>query len=412
MRGYCPTSGVTDVATAEAMIRAGTGYYDPYDHWATGFGVRVRHAYYRDKLVGKVSAAIVVAADWVGPLLLRRMINASPRLHPITAAHLVRLVLDGSAFVPTNFDQVAIDLFDRLAARGGRECPWMAWGLGFQWMSKNGLYSKELPFITHTPYVMEALLALVANRPDCEVEDSGRSQARAMFNSTWGFLQSLLVMHRDTDSLALSYSPVVEPRIVVNANTYAAFAYALHATHGAPHVRQEARAKAISLCRWVARQQNKDGSWFYFADDLAGNFIDGFHSCIVLRNLNKTAALIPEVQSIVGSPVERGWRFMTDVGFDSQRGLCRRFIVRDFRDPYPWDIYDQAEYLGLLIDFGQIEEATKFREHVKRQFCDDGNWWCRIDVLGRRWGRNFLRWGIVPFWYHSARLDRVLQKAA
>ena len=36
----------------------------------------------------------------------------------------------------------------------------ISWGLGFPWMSKNGLYGSELPFITHTPYAMEALLHL------------------------------------------------------------------------------------------------------------------------------------------------------------------------------------------------------------------------------------------------------------
>jgi len=68
------------------------------------------------------------------------------------------------------------------------------------------------------------------------------------------------------------------------------------------------------------------------------------------------------------------------------------------------DLYDQAEYLGLLVDYGLFDEASEFAERVEKKFRKGEHWYCRIDIFGRRWGKDFLRWGIVPFWYHQARL--------
>lgn len=64
--------------------------------------------------------------------------------------------------------------------------------------------------------------------------------------------------------------------------------------------------------------------------------------------------------------------------------------------------------LGLLVDFGHLDEAKGFASHVEDRFRKGDHWYCRIDIFDRRWGKDFLRWGIVPFQYHRARLDRVL----
>ena len=120
--------------------------------------------------------------------------------------------------------------------------------------------------------------------------------------------------------------------------------------------------------------------------------------------------MIPEISNIANKPVEKGWEFLNTSFFDHKKGLCRRFVDRDTHDPYLWDIYDQAEYLGLLIDFGLLKEASDFRTRVAELFKYDGDWWCRIDILGRRWGKNYMRWGITPFLYHSSRLDLAIKQ--
>src|SRR5690606_35935743 len=99
---------------------------------------------------------------------------------------------------------------------------------------------------------------------------------------------------------------VEEPRIVVNANSYAAFAYAMHAVHGREQIRSMAREKALRLVRWVISEQEESGLWWYYADREPGNFIDGFHSCFVVKNLIKVKHLLPEAGGIVDGPIEEG----------------------------------------------------------------------------------------------------------
>ena len=369
---------------------------DTYDLWALPFGIAIKRLYYNGKVFGKFGAVGLALFDWLAPRLSRRMIGAKSLSYPIVVAHEVLLRKEEQRLTGSE----AGDLFRCLRSIAvdhiGNQA-W-AWGLGFTWMSKNGLYGPEIPFVTHTPYVMEALLAL-AEQPKL------RDEAMAMFNGTWGFLESLRVMHKGSDDLALSYAPVVELRIVVNANAYAAFAYALYAAHGRNEVRQAARDRAIRLARWVVRQQQEDGSWFYYADQEPGDFIDCFHSCFVVKNLLKVMRLLPEASEDITTAIERGWVFIRNELYNGGHGLCRRFTRRAKRDPFRWDLYDQAEYLGLLVDFGFLDEAKEFADRVEKKFRKKDNWYCRIDVLGRQWGKGFLRWGIAPFWYHKARLD-------
>ena len=372
---------------------------DPYDLWASPGGVAIRKWYYQGDFSGKAGATALGLMDWLFPQFGRGLVGARKLEYPIVVAHWILQIINRRLSGEENLSY-ALTALRRIAAVPGVDGEW-SWGIGFHWMSKNGLYGPEIPFVTHTPYVMEALLAM-AKQPVLHRE------AMELFHGTWQFLESLRVMHEKEDLLALSYAPVDEPRIVVNANSYAAFAYAMHAVHGAVEIQTRARERAKRLVRWVVRQQHADGSWLYYADGESGNFIDCFHSCFVVKNLLKVKKLLPELACEVDVATTRGARFIQDQFFDSRSGLCRRFVARAQRDPFRWDLYDQAEFLGLLVDFGDLQRAREFAERVERRFRKGDDWYCRIDILGRRWGRNFLRWGITPFWYHCARLDYAL----
>jgi hypothetical protein len=359
---------------------------DPYDIWALESFGNLKIGWYRGAVSSKIILPLLGAVDFLAPVLVRRIISVERNFFPHVEAMLFLAGLDRR--YPLNL------LRDSKIPTGQG---W-GWGLPFGWYSKNGFYPSNTPYITNTPYVMEALLTL-AEQPAL------RDKAMALFHGTWGFLESLHVMHEGPDNLALSYAPVDEPRVVVNANAYAAFAYGLHAMHGMEHVREVARERAKRLARWVVRQQQADSSWFYYADQEPGNFIDCFHSCFVVKNLIKTRKLIPEIADEITPSINRGWEFIRSRLYNERHGLCRRFITSDIRDPFRWDLYDQAEYLGLLVDFGLLEEAREFRQRVEFRFRKGKLWYCRIDIFGRRWGKNFQRWGIAPFLYHKARLD-------
>lgn len=368
-------------------------HFDPYDVWSFSWIGNVKARVYAGSFTAKILAAGIVFVDWLAPLLFRRFLGVDKD----AAAHTVAQLF--MAVHVNELDQKSANEFveyvSSLQHKGG-------WGLPFPWYSKNGVYPNSIPYVTNTPYVMEALLRVLGS---CE-----QPRARDLFNSTWDFLESLQVMYEDGECIAVSYAPVDEPRIVINANSYSALAYAMHAIYGKEEHLQLARLKAIQLVRWVVNQQNSDGSWFYYADSEQGNFIDCFHSCFLLKNLHKITGLIPEVAADLQKPIEDGFCFVQQKLFDEHSGLCRRFVEMPLNDLFRWDLYDQAEYLGVLIDFGMIDEAVRFREHVTKHFSRGEDWWCRIDVFGRRWGKNFLRWGIVPMAYQSARLDAAIKK--
>lgn len=370
--------------------------YDPYDLWATKVGVKIRQKYYSGDIEGKLGAVALSVFDWLLPDVSRKIINSQPRIYPIVLG-LETLRLECGGELDEVIANKLTTLIASLATDSTGKSGW-SWGLGFPWMSKNGLYPPAIPFVTHTPYVMEALLALAKKA-------TVTKSSIEMFHGTWPFLESLKVMHLNGNKLALSYAPVEEPRIVINANAYAAFAYALHAVHGRSDVRGKAKDNAIRLVRWVANQQQQDGSWFYYADQNAGNFIDCFHSCFVVKNLLKVARLLPEISQIVDNTIASGWSFIQTAFYDRKVGLCRRFAKRDIRDPFRWDLYDQAEYLGLLLDFETKEEALLFSRIVEERFSSGKQWYCRIDKFGHRWGKGFLRWGIMPFYYYQERLQ-------
>lgn len=368
---------------------------DPYDLWSTPFGIRTRQLFYRGDIFGKFGAIVIALADWLLPMTSRRLLGAQLRPYPILSAH---CLLQNVHEKKLTTGREALNELKKQVV-GLPETA--GWGLGFPWMSKNGLYGSEVPFATHTPYAMEALLHIAE-------DEMCRDEAMVLFQGTFPFLESLKVMAEECDKIALSYAPVDEPRIVVNANSYAAFAYAMHAVHGREEVRTTAREKAFRLLRWTLDQQEASGRWWYYADQEPGNFIDGFHSCFVVKNLIKVRRLLPEANAIVDGAIEKGWHYIRTELYDPEAGLCRRFTVRSHRDPYRWDLYDQAEYLGLLVDFGLLDEAHKFAARVEQKFKKGDHWYCRVDIMGRRWGRDFLRWGIAPFWYQRARLECAL----
>lgn len=374
--------------------------FDPYDLWSTPLAVNIRRLYYEGKLLGKLYAVLLSIADWLAPSLLRNYLRMEPKPYAILTAHecLRSKIVCDKMFFSGYLEEL------RCVAVDPSDIDHLAWGLGFPWMSKNGLYGPEIPFITHTPYAMEALLEISTGLKAHE-----HAVAMNMFHGTWFFLKTLKVMHEDKNCIAFSYAPIVEPHIIINANSYAALAYALHAIHGKDDIRQFARSLAIRVLRWVVSQQNPDGSWFYTADRGPWDMIDGFHSCFVVKNLLKVRQLLPETTHLVDDAISHGWLFIRNSIFDSHEGLCRRYVIRPRRDPFKWELYDQAEYLGLLVDFGLLEEAQVFARVVEQRFRKGEYWYCRIDFLGRRWGRDFMRWGIAPFQYHKARLLQALE---
>lgn len=391
--GGAPSGGRVRIAAAVSADTAATmtldyasenSFYDPFDLWAVPWLGRLKSRWYEGSRLAWLALYLVYVWDWLLPMTTRRLLGVE-RHEFAHARALLRHVSDST-------DDVAfIDAMAESQHLGG-------WGLPFAWYSKNGLYSAGLPLITATPYVMRELLAL-------RMQGRGGPRAERLFDETWSLLESLRVHTNTPTHLALSYAPHDDPHTVVNANAYAAWAYGMHATQGRTERQSIAAERAVRLVRWVVDRQNSDGSWYYLAQPGTWNMIDGFHSCLVVRNLRFVGDLVPGAAAISAKAIDRGWQFIKTELFDDRAGLCRRYVVSHRPDPFRYDLYDQAEFLGLLIDFDEIEWARRFARRVIERFSKGGRLYCRIDLLGRRWGPAFGRWGIVPFEYQIARLN-------
>lgn len=371
--------------------------YDPYDVWSTPLFGRLKKDYNNGRLVTRPLLAACYLMDFAFPLTTRKILGCPRSLSPhVLALH----SLMKAQLMNTAQRQQVLDCFESMNALENG----FGWGLPFRWYSKHAVYGEGVPYITHTPYVMEALLSLAE-------DDLVSERAQDMFKGTWAFMESLRVMVHDGERLALSYSSQEEGRIVNNAQSYSAFAYALHAVHGDPANCEYSVSRCRELVKWLISEQGQDGSWLYYADEKPGNFIDCFHSCFIIKNLRKVISLVPELEEISGGSIDRGVSFIDNNFLDRNKMLCRRFVKKGRKDLYRWDLYDQAEYLGLLVDSRRFDEACVFRDSVRSNFSRKCKWWCRIDHFGRRWGKGFLRWGIMPYHYQSSRLDEAMGRS-
>lgn len=361
--------------------------HDPFDLWASPFLGGLKRKWYSGNKAAKILLYFFYGIDWLAPNLMRRVFCIKARQFPHSIA-----LLQGTRY---RIDYIEfVDRIEKMRVDFG-------WGLPFAWYSKNGIYPAKIPLITAAPYVLDALLKIPQ-------DSSAKEKANLLFDESWAFMSSLK-MHFDTEKfLALSYAPFDDEVTVINANSYAAWVYAMHAVYGNPERREKAHRKVIRLVNWIVSQQQRDGSWYYLCQRGDWDMIDGFHSCFVVRNLNYVQKLIPETKDIISDAIMRGWAYIRREFFDDRTGLCKRYKERHRSDPFKFDIYDQAEYLGLLIDFGHLGEAVSLANRVTERFYRNGGWFCRIDFLGRPWGRGFMRWGIIPFIVHHTRLERAL----
>jgi hypothetical protein len=370
------------------------GDFDSYDLWATAIGVRCRSGYYNGHLLSRAGAMAIMLGEWLAPALIRRLCRIPRKHYPISWAHRVMVHAaqallddaDSCSSWPTPGDAAIQDCIGSDQA---------GWGLPFDWMSKNGFYPAGTPFVTHSPYVMAAMRSLAALAP------TGAAWA-TKFLQTRAFLSNLPLQVDESDRMAVAYSPRRETRIVTNATSYAAWAWAQHAASGEAEGRDHAIHQVLRCGRWISDTQTREGGWTYYADNLSGNFIDGFHTCLVIRNLSWAERLIGE-PVVEAEVLERGTKFIRDHLIDQRTGLVKRFYGRGEPTPFRWDLYDQAEWLAVLTERGTSTELVEFCNRVHAMFSRNGSLHSRVDVLGRRSGSVYPRWGILPWTLHCLR---------
>lgn len=359
---------------------------DPYDRWCTRLGLGVKAFYFRHRWAGLVPAAAFGLAD----VCLDGVLPPGSREYPIVRALAAQCLLNLYEQDPAG------ELL--LAAR--RHLDWLlehhcsgwsgpCWGLGFPNVISGTLrYDAAVPYSTMTPYALEAFVRYTRL--------TGLSIYVPAILSTFRFFAEDLKVMEDGGGewLATSYTPMRD-RVVVNASSYNMYAQALCLEFLPAGTRAAAADRVARLYRFLKRSQRPDGSWLYSPE--GRSFIDCFHSCIVLKNIIKTARIV-ELEG-ARETVEAGVLFLLEKLYDARTGLFRRFALKNKPGLIRFDLYDNAEMLNLSLLLGDVERAERLRDAIFSHFYRTPDLYSQIDVWGVRRRKNTLRWAVMPLLY-------------
>lgn len=375
-----------NIPSIDHLLGPDLSTHDPYDLWKTKLGLWLRRLYYQNGTIAVPLVAPFFLLDAYAPRVVRAFIG--PQEYPTVRAMAVMAALNLYQIHPDpKYLTLAENSADWLLENQSPGYHGACWGLNFPWMTKGGYYPPTTPFITHTPYCVEALLKCF------DATKKPRYYEAAV--STLNFLEEdLSVLFQENDKMAMGYGPGNETRIVVNANSYGMMLYALLATR-LPHVRDALLQKARRLYNFVTASQHSDGSWFYYNDTGKGNFIDCFHSCFVMKNLMKYGKL---AGVDVIPVVDKGLKYVLNNFVDRDNNLARRFTVSANPSFVKFDLYDQAELLNILLLRGRQEDADKLLEAVLKRFYlpERGTFGYQIDIFGLLNRMSYLRWAVMP----------------
>ncbi len=364
---------------------------DPYDIWKSGIGLRIKSLYYRNKVLAFVPASFMTLFDCFinNSLRVGYVKQEYPIVRALAALSLMSLYSKGRE--RSLLDQAKIHI-DRLIELSSYGYSGFCCGMNAVWSSKNGLYPADMPYATNTPYALEALIKYR--------RVSGSNEFDSLIISVFNFLEKdLRIVFEDDEKLALSYAPVDEPRIVINSNSYSLYMYAL-LLEFLPHERNYISNKIDKIYNYIISFQAGEGSWNYYGDSHSGNFIDCFHSCFILKNIIKTDHLYSLTLS--NEVVMKGYKFLLANIFEQSSGLFRRFARTDKPGLVKYDLYDNAEMLGLSVLLDDIKTAKPLAEQIHKYFIKGDNIYSTIDCFGFKRNKNMLRWATMPYLYALA----------
>jgi len=357
--------------------------YDPYDIWGTRYGLFSRRIYYGHRLLGSPLIAPILLMEVLCPSL-RRWLVGKGRFATADAQLLLGFLNLYEAKGGSIFLEKARALSRDLLQISVPGYSGFCWGYPFDWQHNRGLWKKNLPFITATPYCFEAFLRLFDLTADPAFLTIARSIAQFVHKDL-----------RDTptspNAAAASYSPVDSSQ-VVNASAYRAMVLFEAAGRFA---RPDYRRSATLNLNFILQSQRADGAWLYAMDEPAEQFIDHFHTCFVLKNLWKLNRSLKS--PAVTEAIRRGFAYYHGALFDSA-GLPKPFVINPRRQIVRLEMYDFAEAisLGVLLRH-DLPEAFPMAQRLARLVTDQfqlspGCFVTRVYRGGRFHKLPFLRW--------------------
>ena len=372
------------------LERNGYDSYDPYDVWGTKYGLVSRRLYYRIPVLGTLLVAPVIIMEMVCPQL-RLLIVEKQRFATAEA----QLALGFLNLYQTSGNAIhlkkATDICESLIRMSLPGHSGHCWGYPFDWQNSEGLWKKNTPFITATPYCYEAFVSLA----EITREEKYLLVARSISKFVHDDLNDTPT---SATAAAASYSPVVHDK-VINASAYRAFVL-FDAAQRFDLARY--REKAKKNLQFVLEEQQSDGSWLYAAGTRRESFIDHFHTCFVLKNLFKINRILAD--DAVRKALHEGYAYYRQNLFWAD-GLPKSFSKEPRMQVTRLEMYDMAEAitLGVLLK-DEIPDAYQLAGSLALQVCrqfqlPDGHFITRVYFGAFRHKAAFLRWPQAQLFY-------------
>jgi len=368
------------------LLRDDLSTSDPYDIWKTNLGIKIKKLYYGNKYLGLVPAGILTIYDLYINNNLR--LGYQKQEYPIVRAQSALALLNIYKKDKNNiYLEYAKKHIDWLLENYSKAYSGYCWGLNFDWVySSCKVYDSNIPFSTHTPYPLEALIEYYKITKDKKLLEPIRS--------IFLFLEKDIKVMQETDEfLILSYG-VEKDRVVTNANSYLMYMYSLMLDY-LPDKKVYIKNKITKIYNFLISVQNRDGSWIYQPYD--NSFIDCFHSAFVLKNIYKTNKIVE--LSNANKIIEYGYIYILDNFFDQKYNLFKRFSKSNKLSLVKFDLYDNAEILNLALLLNDSNTVTLLNKSIQDNFIKGSDIFSIIELFGKQKNKNHLRWAIIPYLY-------------
>jgi hypothetical protein len=325
------------------MEQQGIHTYDPFDYADAPFYRRLRAD---PSCVASALRKTIALAARLTPRLTRRLLRTTPKATPGGVAALALAYLHFSRPDALKRANTCLQWLMNHATRGSS---WIGWGFPYDWFRNGQIIQAYTPIGHTTVTVARSILEYYKH--------TGEPWALQALNSIGNFFEhGLNTSFSGKEALALSYTPLDHDQVL---NTNADIG-ALMIQLGSLLERDRWFLFGMRLFRFVLQNQNRDGSWFYYAARADGkpNQIDHHHTAMILsataggvRSLAETDQLTPRLERAL----LQGTRFYLDSLFTSA-GLPKFYHDR----LYPLDIYNFAQAIVTLLDLRSLPALSPF----------------------------------------------------
>lgn len=376
------------------LLKDSLATHDPYDVWITESGKKIKQFYYKHTRLGILPAGLLTIYDYY--INNKTRIGYKKQEYPLVRGQAALTLLALYKKEPKEvYLEYARKHIDWLLENSSKGYSGYCWGLNYDWVySSEEIYDKNMPFSTHTPYPLEAMVEYYRITKD----ESLLAPIKSVFDF---FENDIKVMKEDEEVLALSYG-VEKDRIATNATSYAMYCYAL-LLEFYPEKKTYIELKITKLYNFLCSVQDVDGSWLYSPYD-ENTFIDTFHSAFVMKNIFKTNQLIKLNKS--EKVIQQGYQYVLDNMFDEKHSLFKRFSKTNRVSIIKFDLYDNAEMLSLASMLNDTKNVEKLLLAIEKNFLTKkGEIASVIDIFGQLKNIDHLGWAVVQYLYALAKIE-------